>query len=354
MYDGNNYKVDKNDINYLSKSEKVEEKGEVVYTTSPDNLTEDIEEILSNLEYTVKRKLRKKESKLLTIIAVNNYYKIGVTKKMIQFELRISTDYAEKWIYNLRKNGLIVASNIRKGHMMTYFLSNMQDYIPSEQIKAPHLNKRSTHSEDIDENILSMLFKELSNNKGVFHNFRLQTRLKDKIYYEYLKVSNDGSWHLQSIKNRVKVIKIRLSNFRTVVFQVAPNGTVEIYIGASRNPYDLQHDLGLSEFFVDLGKIVGMLETELRSSFVLEHFYDWYIVRVDYNCDVEGLNLSYLSSGTNVLQVKYLSRLYQFYTKRLPKKGLILRLEEHLSFSKPYKTLKEFLNQIRDIEDSKF
>ena len=146
-------------------------------------------------------------------------------------------------------------------------------------------------------------------------------------------------------------MKFRLSQFRPANFQVTPNGTVEIYLGASRNPYDLKHDIGLSEFFVDLGEIVDIFQLEMRHS-SLEPFYNWHIVRLDYNYDIEGVDLHFLSSGTSILQVRHLSHLYQFYTKRLPHKGLILRLEERFSFAKPYKTLKEILNQIRDIEDS--
>ena len=101
-------------------------------------------------------------------IAAYNYYKEEVTKRMIQSNFRSSTDYAEKLIYNLRKNGLIVASNIRIGRMKTYFLSNMQDYIPIEQVKISNANNRSIRFEDFDENILIKLFKELSNNNGVF------------------------------------------------------------------------------------------------------------------------------------------------------------------------------------------
>lgn len=345
-------KTDKNDKNPFSETKMVEEKGNGDTTKTPINLKEIIKEILANLEYKIKRKLTKKERSLLTFIAVYNYYKKGVTKTMLQNEVGLTVDYAEKWIFNLRNNGLLISSKIRKGHMMTYFLSNMQNYIPSEKIKISSKHNRYSDYGDIEENILTILFQYLSNNSGVFHNFRLLTKLKDKSHYEFLKTSNNDMWSLQSDKNKVKVLNFRLSIHRTIDIQVAPNGTIEIYIRASKDPYDLHHDLGLSEFFVDLGKIIEILETELRSSMVLENFHDWYIVRVEYNYDIEGLDIKYLSTGTSILQVKHLSHLYQFYTKRLPNKGLVLRLEKHFSFTKPYKNLKEFLNQYRDIEST--
>ena len=73
--------------------------------------------------------------------------------------------------------------------------------------------------------------------------------------------------------------------------QVSPNGTVEIYIACSKHPYDLHHDIGLSEFFADMGKIDFILEGEFGFSYPVEHFYEWHIVRVDYNYDIEKIDL---------------------------------------------------------------
>ena len=294
--------------------------------------------------YKIKRKLTKNERKLLMFIAAYNYYKKGVTKRMIQDEFTSTTDYAEKIIYNLRKNGLVVSSNIRKGRMMTYFLSNMQDYIPVKNMAKKNPNGNTNEYSCLDDQIILILLKNLTANKGVFHNFRLQTRLHDRKDYDLLKVSR--GWKLQSERNKIKEIEIVLSRFRRVHLQVSPNGTVEIYIACSKNPYDLHHDIGLSEFFADIGKIDFILEGEFGFSYPVEHFYEWHIVRVDYNYDIEDIDLSYLSSGTTILQVKHLSHIYQFYTKQLPDKGLVLRIEEHLSFAKPYKTIKEFTSKL--------
>jgi hypothetical protein len=140
MTDENNYKADKNDKDHLPITKKVEEKGEGVAASTPFNLRDEIEEILSDLEYKIKRKLTKNERKLLQFIAAYNYYKKGVPKRMIQEQFTSTTDYAEKIIYNLRKSELIVSSNIRKGSMMTYFLSNMQDYIPVKNMAKKNPN----------------------------------------------------------------------------------------------------------------------------------------------------------------------------------------------------------------------
>ena len=119
---------------------------------------------------------------------------------------------------------------------------------------------------------------------------------------------------------------------------------VEIYFGASNKPYDLKNPEGLSEFIADAGKIESLFHTELKSFSSIERFLDWKIVRLDYNKDIKVLDVSYLTSGTNAIRVRYLSHLYQFYTKQLPEEGLILRIERMLSNPKPYPTIIEFIS----------
>ena len=67
MADKNNYKIDKNDKDHLLVTKKVEEKGEGVTTGTSFNLRERIEEILSDLEYKIKRKLTKNERKAVNV-----------------------------------------------------------------------------------------------------------------------------------------------------------------------------------------------------------------------------------------------------------------------------------------------
>jgi hypothetical protein len=351
MFDKYYYNTDNNDIVNSKNDKKVEEKGKGVGTKSSNKLREIVDEILDDLEYKTKRKLTGKKKRLLMNIAVDNYHRKGITKKTVQSILSVSPDYSEKLIYELRTSGLLVASNQRKGHMMTYFLSNMQDYIPLNKSDNKNINAKTNGSSCLEHELMSILFKYLTINKGVFHNFRLLTKLDDKDDYHLLKVFDTNGWTVKSERNKTKVRYTRLTRFREVRLQVSPNGTVEIYITCSRTPYDLHHDTGLSEFFADLGKIELMLEGAFGFSFPVESFYQWRIVKVEYNHDIEDIDVRYLSTGNTILQVRHLSRLFQFYTKQLPDKGLVLRLEEHLSFSKPYKSLEEFLKQIRNIED---
>ena len=119
---------------------------------------------------------------------------------------------------------------------------------------------------------------------------------------------------------------------------------VEIYFGASNKPYDLKNPEGLSEFIADLGKIEAFFHTELKSFSVIERFLDWKIVRLDYNKDIKVMDISYLTSGTNIIRIRYLTHQYQIYSKQLPEEGLILRIERMLSNPKPYPSIIEFIS----------
>ncbi len=114
----------------------------------------------------------------------------------------------------------------------------------------------------------------------------------------------------------------------------------------SRKPYTLYKDIGLSEFMADLGKIEAVFHADLSISNPLEHFSNWCIIKLDYNYDIKNLKASYLTNSKGKLQVKNLSGLYQYYVKQLPTEGAVLRLENRLSFPKPYPTVNEFMNNV--------
>ncbi|WP_148686477.1 hypothetical protein [Candidatus Nitrosocosmicus hydrocola] len=310
--------------------------------------TETLKELITDLESYISIKFSNKVREIIEFIATKNYDGIGITVKYLETQFNYKKHYAEKLIYELKGRNIITPTEIREGHMMTYFLSNMQDYIPVQD-NFQHSKKRSLRSgsNSDDQNILDILFKELSIKKGLFHDFRLLTNLVESEDYDRIPLSGECRWVIQSVKNKAKIKKIKLSSFRTARLQVSPNGTVEIYISCSKNPYDLHYDKGLSEFMFDLGIIQGVFQSELKLSQPLDQFYNWHLLKIDYNFDVEGLDVSYLASGKGILQVKHLSHLYQFYIKQLPNKGLVLRLEEIFSFSQPYPTVEQFTNSLR-------
>jgi hypothetical protein len=308
---------------------------------------ETLKEIITDLESNVDIKFSNREREIIEFIAIENYDGIGVTVKKLEQHFNYKRNYAEKLIDKLKGRKILTPTEIRDGHMKTYFLTNMQDYIPVQD-NFDCSKKRSLRSGFIsdDENILDILFKELSNNKGLFHDFRLLTNLVESEDYDRIPLSGECRWVIQSPKNKAKIKKIKLSFNRTARLQVSPNGTVEIYISCSKNPYNLHYDKGLSQFMFDLGIIQGVFQSELKLSQPLDQFYNWHLLKIDYNFDVEGLDVSYLASGKGILQVKHLSHLYQFYIKQLPNKGLVLRLEEIFSFSQPYPTVEQFTNSL--------
>ncbi len=76
-------------------------------------------------------------------------------------------------------NGILKSSGIRDSHMMTYFLTNMQDYIPLPENFDDNKESLSDHEKtyDIDQDLIMTLCKAITNHPGGFHEIRLQTRL---------------------------------------------------------------------------------------------------------------------------------------------------------------------------------
>lgn len=313
-----------------------------------------LEDIILDLESRSNIKFKNKQRKVIEYIADLNFKKVGVTVKKLSSKFDYSRNYAEKCIYELKNKGILKSCGIRNGHMLTYFLTNMQDYIPlSEELGDNKDNSsNSNKSYDIDQNLIMSLCKAITNHPGGFHGIRLQTRLNYNEDYNRLDLNGQSRWSVKSDRNKAKVKEIRLSPFRTAKFQVYPNGTIEIYIGASRNPYTLYKEIGLSEFMVDLGKVEAIFHADLNISNPVEHFFEWYIIRLDYNFDIKYLEASYITNSRGILQVKDLSGLYQFYVKQLPTEGPVLRLENRLAFPKPYPTVNEFMNSVSKRFDS--
>ena len=303
-----------------------------------------IEEIVLDLERISNTNFANRQRKIIAYIAKLNFKKIGVTVKQLRLQFNYTKDYAEKVIHELKSKGILKSSGFKIGHMNTYFLTNMQDHIPLHKDLDYKENSSSRKERyDSDQDIIWRLCKIITNHPGGFHDIRLQTNLNCDEDYNRLYLKGQSGWSLKCNKNKAKVKEVR-SLFRTAKLIVSPNGTVEIYIGASRKPYSLYKDMGLSEFMVDLGKIEGNFHADLSISNPLEHFSEWYIIRLDYNYDVRNLKASYILNSRGKLQVKDLSGLYQFYVKQLPTEGAVLRLENRLSFPKPYPRVNEFMN----------
>lgn len=318
----------------------------------------EIENRISNLEIKLNKRLSDKKREVVKFIAGINYTHKGFTGDQLSERFKYTPNYAQKLIHELRHEKIIFSTGRRIGHKMTYFLTNMQDYIPlKDSLHKNYFNNRLLEEHScLNRDIVIILLKEMSRTNGVYHNFRLQTKLLDKRLYERLDITSTNvynnrdinskiiiQWKLQSTKNKVKFYKLTLPRYRSATLNVSPNGMVEIYINSSSNPYDLNNDIGLSEFIADLGKIEEIFYLELNSLSSIERIFEWKIVRMEFNKDI---NLTgYLeTSGNTILKVRHLSHLYQFYTKLLPEEGLISRLEEALSTSKPYPTVMEFVS----------
>jgi hypothetical protein len=165
------------------------------------NSNNNIEEILSDLEGKLNIKFKgNKQIQVMEYIAILNFKKIGVTVKKLISQFNYKKDYAEKVLHGLKSRGIVKASGIREGHMKTYFLSNMQDYIPLPEDLDINKENLSDHKEkyDIDQDMIMTLCKMITNNPGGFHDIRLQTRLICKEDYDRLTLHGESRWYIKS------------------------------------------------------------------------------------------------------------------------------------------------------------
>jgi hypothetical protein len=170
--------------------------------------TKTLKEIITDLESSISIKFSNKQRELVEFIATENYDGIGITVKHLETQFNYKKYYAEKVITELRGRKIITPTGIRKGHMMTYFLTNMQDYIPiQENFECSKKRTLGSTSTTGAENIILDLLKELTNNKGLFHDFRLQTNLVESEDYGRIPLSGEYRWVIQSPKNKAKVKK---------------------------------------------------------------------------------------------------------------------------------------------------
>lgn len=343
---------------YLSgRYSKVNKKGEGVPITNDINnsndesrLKREVNSRISNLELKLNIRISERKRKILQFIGTINYTHKGITGDQLAKKFAYTSNYTKNLIYDLRKEKLIISTGKRIGHRMTYFLSNMQDFIPLKLLQSlKNCNGLFGECSRLDNDIIIILLKELKRTNGLYHNFRLQTRLSDKGLYEMLATDDSNEhkslqWKLQSIINKVKTGSLILPRYRSATLDVSQNGMVEIFLSSTNNPYDLINVIGLSEFMADLGKVEAIFHSDLKSFSSIERFLYWKIVRLDFNKDIKSPRGYYQTSGTNILRVHYLSHLYQFYTKQLPEEGLIVRIEKMFSNHKPYPTIMEFIS----------
>lgn len=114
-----------------------------------------------------------------------------------------------------------------------------------------------------------------------------------------------------------------------VTYTFSPNGTVTIYINASRHPFDIETDEDDSKLFAFLGQVKDRLLNIFGYYHLLEipTLMDWECIGFDINKDVEITDIVQ-ATGLN-LQLRQLDRVFRLYVKSMGDHA-VLRVEEEL------------------------
>ncbi len=252
---------------------------------------------------------------------------------------------AEKQLQDARRNGLLVPGEIREGKQKQYYLSNYK-YVVDERAKRRDNNKDITAAA-AEKDITLKLAQVLSNRKYTYHNIHLETNLCHDDDYESL------GWNIPSQRNKQKVAAFKLELRRKCSFIVSANGTVNIAIECTLDPFKLHTPAGLIEFIGSCGQALNILQQSAAKNRlnVVPPISEWHITQFDYNKDIPTDNTSHTvlswTAAYGRLKVEYLGTIFQIYPKGLPEMGICTRFEGHYS-TREKKRLEDTLSDIID------
>ncbi len=236
--------------------------------------------------------------------------------------LRYKKDNAEKKIQDARRNGLLLPGEIRDGKQKQYYLSNYKHIIDKK------LKKNKYKEIDVDKDITLQLLRLLSNKNYTYHNIHLATALNYKEDYDLLK------WRIPSSHNKQKVMTFKLNLYRKCSIIVSPNGTVNITIECTYDPYEFHTSVGMIEFIGSCGQALNVLQEAVNNRLnVVSSIPEWCITQFDYNKDISINKMEPSIVSWTVahgrLQIRYLGTIFQIYPKGLPVDGNYIRFEGH-------------------------
>lgn len=355
--------VPQNSIGVSSKTEG--------YFTTPSGKVIPIETINNNYEnanHAVDELIKlkgietsKKARTILEYIAKCVLKKNYPTSEEIENSLGIKYQVLKKNLFRLRKKGLIVLYPIKEGHYNRYSLFNMQDFKLNFE-KEYHNSKSNTNSHSpidkpntvIEKVLLQMTAVDgLSEAEGIlFHHISLSTEFDSSDHYRNLK------WK-KNERNKGKSAEFRISRHRSSLITAYPTNKITLVIKCSKDPYDILSDDGYINFVSDCGEILGLLKDQLGVTQIFQdNISDWKVMQIDCAIDIreaeidsliktqqENKLVSFIWAGA--VRVKDLNQIFQIYLKRLPTKGVCLRLEKRLSFNKNQPNLSDLINHYK-------
>jgi hypothetical protein len=176
------------------------------------------------------------------------------------------------------------------------------------------------------------------------HLHKLQLMLYiDKEYYAGLKQEPRP-------KNRAKLYEENIGT-RHVSYTFSPNGTVQVSVISSDNPFKLETDEDVSMLFSFLGQVRDRLLYHVRDmrERIVPSIMEWRLKGCDINKDIEIDDNAQLTLPD--LQLRYADRVFRLYVKSLHDKSF-LRAEESLAPNLPLvEAIDNIRHPCRSIED---
>jgi hypothetical protein len=144
-------------------------------------------------------------------------------------------------------------------------------------------------------------------------------------------------------KNKAKLYEENIDK-RNVSYTFSPNGTVQVYVISSDNPFRLEIDEDVSLLFSFLGQVRDRLlyhVSDVRERMV-PNIMEWHLKGCDINKDISIDDNAQLTLPD--IQLRYADRVFRLYIKTAEDKAFY-RIEESLL---PNLLLPQALNNIRN------
>ena len=299
---------------------------------------------------------------ILERIAIEKYKNngLGITFEDIEREFSLNKVEARRRLkYFHERQVLFTANNLKSEGITVLKNTSPQQYFPTcikaeivegiskrenvlvnptgVDLLAPPSSKSAsatTYDLDIVNQTLEGYVLPLLPQAPIFlHNFHFKIGIDPECYLD-LNLSyydkNNGKRHSENI---------RTSHVDYVVY---PNGTVDIHVRCSNNPFKLETEIDRSMIIAFFGQIRDRLIILLRDERerIVSEIMDWQITECDINRDIKLSHLLHFSAIK--IQVKYLDHLFRIYIKSMDKET-VCRVEESLH---PKESALETINDI--------
>lgn len=168
------------------------------------------------------------------------------------------------------------------------------------------------------------------------HKIQLMTSITKEYYNDLDRVQ-------ARVVNRAKVYQENIGN-RGVTYTFSPNGTVEIAVACSNNPFRIEYEEDINVLFSFLGQVRDRLLYIVSDPHerVVPQVNDWILKSCDLNKDVDITHKCQMVLPD--LQLKYAGRVFRIYVKSLGDRA-VARVEESLKLDLPFSDALESTSQ---------